>query len=67
MNVLLYFGKGGWEISLELPFMSCGTLDWLDKGVSLWTLDIIVWKSMERMDSETFGMIWISPKIIKAP
>ena len=64
MNVLLYFGKGGWEISLELSFMSCGTLDWLDKGVSLWTLDIIVSKSM---DPETFGMIWNSPKIIKVP
>ena len=64
MNVLLYFGKGGREISLELPFMSCGTLDWLDKGVSLWTLDIIVSKSM---DPETFGMIWNSPKIIKVP
>ena len=67
MNVLLYFGKGGREISLELSFMSCGTLDWLDKGVSLWTLDIIVSKSMERVDSETFGMIWNSPKIIKVP
>ena len=44
--------------------MSCGTLDWLDKGVSLWTLDIIVSKSM---DPETFGMIWNSPKIIKVP
>ena len=67
MNVLLYFGKGGREISLELPFMSCGTLDWLDKDVSLWTLDIIVSKSMERVNPETFSIIWNSPKIIKVP